>query len=158
MAPPTNQELNDKREEHCTAITHERKYYRVGGTWIKRSLRPNEWQKQSGYLHVPLFNTERILNEGACLKFLAERTNIPLPKLYACFEDDGAAYLVTEYVEGTAMNDLDEEKKKIVAKELELHLETLEKLTSDTWGGLGGMVILSPFRLQLTLSEPEPDR
>lgn len=54
------------------------------------------------------------------------------------------SYLVTEYVEGTAMNDLDEEKKKIVAKELELHLETLKKLTSDTWGGLGGMVILSP--------------
>lgn len=111
-------------------------------------------------MHVPLFNTERILNEGACLKFLTEKTNIPLPKLYVCFKDDGAACLVTEYVERTAMNDLDEEKKT-VAKELELHLETLKKLTSDTWGGPGGMAILSPGFNQdsvLSLSEPEPDR
>ena len=91
-------------------------------------------------MHVPLFNPERILNEGACLELLAEKTDIPLPKLHACFEDDGAAYLVTEYVEGVGMNELDEERKSIVAAELELHLETLKKLTSNTWGGPDGMV------------------
>lgn len=147
MAPPTNQELNAKREEHCVCITHERKYYRFGKTWIKRSLRPTEWQKQGGYMHVPLFNTERILNEGACLQFLAEKTDIPLPRLHACFEDDGAAYLVTEYIEGIAMSELEEEKQNIVAKELRLHLEALKKLKSDTWGGPAGMVNLPPFNI-----------
>lgn len=145
MAPPTNQELNAKREEHCIAVTHERKYYRIGDTWIKRSLRPTEWQKRNGYMHVPLFNLERVLNEGACLRFLAEKTNIPLPKLYACFEDDGAAYISTEYVEGVGMNELDETKREVVAKELQVHLETLSLLKSNVWGGPDGAVRLSPI-------------
>ena len=111
MAPPTIQELNDKREENCFGITQERKYYRVGNTFIKRSLRPTEWQKHNGRMHVPLFNTERVLNEGACLQLIAAKTNIPVPKVHACFEDDDAAYLVTEYVEGVSMEDLDGEQK-----------------------------------------------
>jgi hypothetical protein len=140
MAPPTNQELNAKREEHCVTVTPERKYYRFRDTWIKRSLRPTEWQKHNGYMHIPLFNLERVLNEGACLQFLAENADIPLPKLIACFEDDGAAYLITAYVDGVGMNDLDLKSQSVVAEELQRHLQTLRKLTSDTWGGPGGMV------------------
>ena len=143
MAPPTNKELNDRREEFCISVTPERKYFKVGGTWIKRSLRPTEWQKHNGYTHVPLFNLERILNEGACLRFLADNTNIPLPKLYACFEDDSAAYLITEYVEGVGMDGLDTEKQEIVAKELQTHITTMNKLKSNKWGGPGGIVCLS---------------
>lgn len=135
MAPPTNHELNEKREEGCFGITHERKYYRMGNVMVKRSLRPHEWQSLSGYVHVPRFNTERILNEGACIQFLAERTDLPLPKVHACFEDDGAAYLVTEYVEGVGMDKLDEGKRAVVGRELCRHLETLRGFTSATWGG-----------------------
>lgn len=69
-------------------------------------------------MHVPLFNMERVLNEGACLLFLAD-TGIPLPKLLGCFEDDGAAYLITEYVDGVGMNDLDAESQAVVAEELQ---------------------------------------
>lgn len=148
MAPPTNQELNAKREEHCITVTPERKYYRVGNTWIKRSLRPTEWQKHNGYMHVPMFNLERVLNEGACLKLVADKTEIPLPKLFACFEDDGAAYLITEYVDGVGMNDLDVKSQSVVAEELQRHMQTLKKLTSDTWGGPGG-VVGRACRLQL---------
>lgn len=139
MAPPTNSELNDKREKYCIGITPERKYFRIGSTWIKRTLRPCEWQKQNGYMLVPLFNRERVLNEGACLLFLAE-TGIPLPKLLGCFEDDDAAYLVTEYVDGVGMNELDAESQAVVAEELQRHVLTLKKLTSDTWGGPDKMV------------------
>lgn len=140
MPPPTDEELNAKREEHCIAVTHERKYYRVGQTWIKRTLRPSEWQKHNGYMPIPLFNVERVLNEGACLQFLSSRTNIPLPKVYACFEDDNAAYLITEYVEGVAMSDLDSMKQKVVATELRAHLKSLRQLKSNTWGGPHGTV------------------
>ncbi|KAK3689212.1 kinase-like domain-containing protein [Podospora appendiculata] len=146
MAPPTNHELNAKREEYCVSITPERKYYRCGNTWIKRSLRPTEWQQHNGFIYVPMLNMQRVINEGACLKFLAERTDIPLPKFYACFEDDGAGCLVTEYVEGVGMNDLDEEQQKVVTQELQKHMETLKTLTSNTWGGPGGLV-LPPYRL-----------
>ncbi|KAK2609335.1 hypothetical protein QQS21_002116 [Conoideocrella luteorostrata] len=146
MPPPTNAELNARREESCIAITHERKYYRVGQTWIKRSLRPCEWQKHNGYMPIPLFSLERVLNEGSCLQFLAENTNIPLPKLHACFEDDGAAYVITEYVEGVGMDELDEEKQGIIAQELRTHMETLSKLNSNVWGGPSGLV-LPPYRI-----------
>ncbi|KAK4223607.1 kinase-like domain-containing protein [Podospora fimiseda] len=146
MAPPTNAELNAKKEQHCINVTPERKYYRCGNTWIKRSLRPTEWQQHNGYIHVPMLNTQRVLNEGACLKYLAETTDIPLPKLYACFEDDGAACLVTEYVEGVGMNELNEDQQQIVTKELEKHLTTLKTLKSNTWGGPGGFT-LPPYRV-----------
>ncbi|EFY89590.1 hypothetical protein MAC_04445 [Metarhizium acridum CQMa 102] len=118
MSPPTNAELNAKREESCIAITHEKKYYGVGQTWIKRSLRPWEWQKRNGYMPIPLFNLEH----------------------------DGAAYLITEYVEGVGTNELDVEKQEVVAKELRTHMETLSKLTSNVWGGPSGLV-LPPYRI-----------
>lgn len=140
MPLPTNQQLRDTREEHCFAITPERKYYRDGQTFIKRSLKPSEWQKHNGYMHIPLFNPERILNEGACIRYLAKHTNIPLPRVYACFEDDCAAYIITEYIEGVSISDLDDAQQKIVAKELETHLHTLKQLTSNTWGGPTGVV------------------
>jgi hypothetical protein len=155
MAPPTNQELNEKREKHCISITPERKYYRYGSTWIKRSLRPTEWQKHNGFMYVPLFNMERVLNEGACLKFLAENTDIPLPRLYACFEDDGTGCLVTEYVEGIGMNELSSEDQKVVAHELQRHMETMKKLTSENWGGPDGSVsIVENYRLPLDVEAP----
>ncbi|KAK4224215.1 kinase-like domain protein [Podospora fimiseda] len=146
MAPPTNADLNAKREQQYISITPERKYYRCGNTWMKRSLRPIEWQQHDGYIHVPMLNTQRVLNEGACLKYLAERSNIPLPKLYACFEDDGAACLVTEYVEGVGMNELNKEQQQLVTKELKKYLATLKTLRSDLWGGPDASV-LPPYRV-----------
>jgi aminoglycoside phosphotransferase len=83
---------------------------------------------------------ERVLNEGACIKFLAERTNIPLPKVIACFEDDGAAYLILEHIDAVGMHQLNDEEKKTVAEELKDHIRTYQALTSDTWGGPTGMV------------------
>jgi hypothetical protein len=142
MAHPVNRMVN--QEKDCFAISHERKYYICGNTFIKRSLRPSEWQQHNGYLHVPIFNFERIMNEGACLQFVAENTNVPVPKLFACFEDDGAAYLITEHVEGVGMNSLSAEDQKTVAVELEAHLATLRTLTLDTWDGPRGNVRTRP--------------
>lgn len=89
---------------------------------------------------IPLFSLERVLNEGACLRHLADKTNIPIPKLHACFEDDGAGYLITEYVEGVAMSWLDEERREVVAKELRIHMKALSNLTHYIWGGPSGLV------------------
>lgn len=98
MAPFTPQELMARREEPCFAVTAKKKYFHIGNTFIKRSLRPSEWVKFQGYMHIPLFCLERVLNEGACIRYLAKKTNIPLSKLPPCFGDDGAAYLILEYV------------------------------------------------------------
>jgi hypothetical protein len=85
MAPVTNQMLNAKREENCVSITTERKYFRVGQSWIKRSLRPSEWQinQYSGTLLVPRFGKERVFNEASAIEFIAKTTNIPVPRVVA---------------------------------------------------------------------------
>ncbi len=74
------------------------------------------------------------------MRFIAEHTNIPVPKLHCCFEDDEAVYLVMEYIEGVGMNELEEEKRKAVEKELEVYLEVMKKLKSKFWGGPSGIV------------------
>jgi aminoglycoside phosphotransferase (APT) family kinase protein len=142
MPPITNQKLNARREENCVAITTERKYFKVGQSWVKRSLRPSEWQinPMSGTILVPRFGMERIFNEAAAMEFIAKNTNIPVPKLYSCFEDDEAAYLVMEYVEGITLNHLDIEKRKVIEKEVETYLETMRELKSSVWGGPSGIV------------------
>ncbi len=139
--------INSRREENCIAVTAERKYYRVGHTFVKRSLRPAEWQTnpRTGVLYIPRLGHERTLNEAACMKFIAEHTNVPVLKLYCSFEDDEAVYLVMEYVEGARMDSLDEHGRSIVREELDKHIETLRTLRSNTFGGPSGLVcILRP--------------
>jgi hypothetical protein len=82
--PVTPQMLNSRREKGCIAITADRKYYHVGDTFVKRSLRPSEWQTNplKGTLHVPRQGRERALNEAAAMKYIAQMTDIPIPKLY----------------------------------------------------------------------------
>lgn len=74
------------------------------------------------------------------MTFITEHTNIPVPKLHCCFEDDEAVYLIMEYVEGVGMNELEEEKRKVVEEELEVHSAEMKKLKSKFWGGPSGIV------------------
>jgi aminoglycoside phosphotransferase (APT) family kinase protein len=143
----TNETINHRREVTCSGITPERKYFHAGNSFIKRSLRPSEWQTTwAGTVHVPRMNNEKLLNEGAALDYIRRHTNIPVPTLHACFEDDKAVILVTEYIEGVGMNELDEKQKKIVTAELEGHLKTLRGLRSSRLGGPTGIVI-PPYRV-----------
>lgn len=66
-------------------------------------------------MYVPTPNMERVLNDGACLRYLVE-TGISVQKVFTCFEDNGAAYLVTEFVDGNGMNELDGDEKGVIAK------------------------------------------
>ncbi|GBF66698.1 hypothetical protein TMEN_9418 [Trichophyton mentagrophytes] len=143
----TNQMLNDRKEKDCISITHERKYYRSGVSFIKRSLRPKEWQVSQfkGTIHVPRKGRERVLNEAATLQFLKENSAIPIPQLYCCFEDDDAVYLAMEYVEGVSMDRLTEDQRARVEGELEKHIQGLHALRSSRTGGPTGLVI-PPYR------------
>ena len=146
----TNSMLNERREAGCFVITTERKFYRVDNVFIKRSLRPSEWQTSpiKGTIHIPRQGKERLRNEAAALKFIREHTNVPVPKLICNFEDNDAVYLVTEYVEGVNMNDLEGSQKEIVTQELERHLQTIHNLRSSKLGGPGGLVV-PPYRVTL---------
>ncbi|KAK2601538.1 hypothetical protein QQS21_004923 [Conoideocrella luteorostrata] len=107
----TNIMLNAQHETYCVGITTKCKYFHVNGSFIKRSLRPSEWQHNpfAGILRIPRFGSECIVNEAVTLRFIADKTNIPVTKRYGCFEDDDAVYLVMEYAEGATMTTLDPE-------------------------------------------------
>ncbi|KAF2867746.1 kinase-like domain-containing protein [Massariosphaeria phaeospora] len=146
--PLTNKMANAQREQNCFAITAERKYYHVNNSFIKRSLRPSEWQisPSKGTIHVPRLSIERILNEAAALTYVKENSTIPVPTLHACFEDDQSACLVTSYVDGVSMSALNDEEKAFVARELEYHVSSLHALRGPRLGGASGHVIL-PYRM-----------
>jgi len=145
----TNQEMKDRREPGCWAILADRKYYQVGNSCIKRSLRRHEWQTtRTGVLIVPPTTfPQRWKTDAAVLQFLKERTDIPLPRLQCVFEDDGAFYHCTEYVPGVAMNTLDEKDKRVVMDELQQHLATLRALRSDLPGVPGESLLCPPQRV-----------
>ena len=66
--------LNSNKEKGCFAVTAERKYYEVGRTFVKRSLRPREWQVTfKGTIHMPRQGKERLLNEAGAMQFVRER-------------------------------------------------------------------------------------
>ncbi|KAI9749319.1 MAG: COP9 signalosome (CSN) subunit, partial [Chaenotheca gracillima] len=116
-------------------------------------LRDREWQTSpvSGRVHVPRQGRERLLNEAAAMSFIREHSNIPIPTLHCTFEDDGAIYLVMEYVEGVGMDELDDDQREVVKRELDIHLNTMRSLTSHSVGGPSGLVV-PPYRVSLKTS------
>ena len=143
----TNGMLNSNKEENCSAVTAERKYYDIGRTFVKRSLRPREWQITiRGTIHVPRQGKERLLNEAAAMQFVREHTNVPVPTLHCVFTDDDAVYLIMEMVDGVNMASLSEVEKHVVKKELTEHVKSLHNLRSATLGGVSGLMVL-PYRI-----------
>lgn len=135
-------------DKGCFATTFERKYYAMGDVFIKRSLRPREFKTGYRGVHVPRLGQERLANEAAALRHIKENTSIPVPKVYCDFRDDEAYYLITEYVQGVSMSELQDEQKKIVMEEIKLHLDVLHNLKSQTLGGPTGIVV-PPYRVTL---------
>lgn len=85
-------------------------------------------------------------NEAAALKFIAETTNIPVPRVLETFEKDGAFYIVMEKVPGVTMAKLGAAGKEIVMNELQGHLQTLHSLRSNIPGGISGLIV-PPYRV-----------
>ncbi|KAK6002450.1 hypothetical protein QM012_002088 [Aureobasidium pullulans] len=144
----TNRLLNKNKEKDCIAVTADRKYFKTKTAFVKRSLRPQEWQVSAflGKIIVPRLGEERLLNEAAALEFVAANTTIPVPKVLACFEDDGAVYLTTEVIDARRMDELSDSDRAVIAKELETYIAQLRTLTSSNLGGCSGLAI-PPYRV-----------
>lgn len=124
-----------------SAETAERAYYHQGKFFIKRALRPSEYKTSlNGTKIVPRINKERLQNEAAAMRFIRQRTNIPVPNFV-----DECFMLIMEHVDGVPMSRLPEDQKSIVITEVEQHLATLRAIKSDTLGGLSGVVV-PPYR------------
>ncbi|KAJ5960459.1 uncharacterized protein N7479_007609 [Penicillium vulpinum] len=155
----SSQETKATAEPDWTATTAERAYYHQDKTFIKRSLRNSEYMRtQKGTIHIPRLGKERLQNEAACLRFIHKNTDIPVPKLYGSFEVDGSYFLITEYVEGVSMSDLDETEKGVVKAEIFRHLETMRGVRSGRIGGPGGLKLVIPPWRALHASEKDRER
>ncbi|GJN79658.1 protein kinase-like protein [Purpureocillium lilacinum] len=148
----TNQELNSRREPGCTVILADKKYFHVGNWFMKRTLRPHEWQSPPHGAAIiaspPTTYPQRWKTDAAILDFLRQNTDIPLPRAQCTFEDDGAFYFQSEYVEGVSMKELErQEDKEVVMRELEGHVVTLRRLRSDMPGVPGESLMCAPQRV-----------
>ncbi|KAJ2893239.1 protein kinase-like protein [Zalerion maritima] len=145
----TNKELNDHREDGCWAVLYDKKYYHVGNSCIKRTLRRHEWQTnlRGDVVIPPRSYPQRWKTDAAVLQYLSIRTDIPLPRFQCAFQDDGAFYHLTEYVPGVAMNELNESQKRVVEKEVLRHIRTLKTLRSNVPGVPGDALMCPPLRV-----------
>ncbi|KAH6626640.1 hypothetical protein B0J18DRAFT_443987 [Chaetomium sp. MPI-SDFR-AT-0129] len=141
--------MNKHREPDCTGVTIDKKYYEVGNSFIKRTLRQHEWITAPNWTPSTCL-PQRWKTDAAILVYLREKTNIPLPRLQHTFEDDGAFYFSTELVPGVSMSQLTEEQKQVVMKELLEYVATLKSLRSGTPGVPGLPLLCAPNR-------PKPD-
>ena len=75
------------------ASTFERRYFKIGPHYVKRSLRPNEYQHGYHGVYVPRLGQERLKNEANCLRLIRKHTKIPVPRVHMAFEHQDAFYL-----------------------------------------------------------------
>ncbi|EXU99230.1 aminoglycoside 3'-phosphotransferase/choline kinase domain protein [Metarhizium robertsii] len=145
----TNQELNDRREPGCSVVLADKKYFHVGNWFMKRTLREHEWQSVFGTILIVPRRTypQQWKNDAAILRFLRKETNIPLPPAECTFEDDGAFYFQSQYVDGIRMEKLAQQDKEVVMKEIEQHVTTLQALRSDLPGVPGESLLCPPGRV-----------
>ena len=90
------------------------KLYRIndGGRVLKRSLRLDEcYCRSDGKPAVAPLVVERLQNEAACMTFIRENTDIPVPKVLEAYLEEGVYWLWMEFVEGVAMSELTPEEK-----------------------------------------------
>jgi serine/threonine protein kinase len=147
------------------------RYFRTPTTFIKRELLDCERKcRKDGSVISRPWNEERLSNEAAALRLVAENTTIPVPKLIGVGKDDsGLAYLETEFLPGIVLERIKDqcrmEKGKchvsegpceecgsiaqVNARRLidEKVLPQLAKLRSTTTG-LNGFVLPPPWILE----------
>lgn len=120
---------------------HEREFCIGDNEVCKRSFRSAEYKMtQRNEPYVPPSGLERLANEAACLRFVREKTNIPVPEVLQACEDNGAFVLVTRRLLGVEMHDLSPEDQAIVMKEVQGYVEVLQELRSDRLGGPTGLI------------------
>ena len=119
----------------------ERAFRIEGDRFYKRSFRPSEfiinWQNKRW---EPPLRIDRLKNEAACLRFLRENTEIPVPDVLEAYEDNEAFILVTRLLPGVMMADLSPEQQSIVMIEVDGYVKQLQTVRSTRIGGPTGIM------------------
>lgn len=129
------------RQEECQYNSHVKIFYGVSnrGAW---SLGSNLILKERS-IEPPNF-------ESANLRFLTERTSIPIPKTVEEWkEDDGTYFLLTKRIHGHPLNEawptMCATDKERIAKQTAEYVIQLRKLHSSRMESLGGQPLYSAF-------------
>jgi len=110
-------------------------YYSYPDYYLKRGLAPSEYKTtKSGGVFVLFRNRERLENEVACLKYIREKTYIPVPEVLNAYEENGSFFVWIVRVEGV-LKELKEEDRLKVLPEIRGHIATLQTLRSNKTGG-----------------------
>ncbi|KIM34673.1 hypothetical protein M413DRAFT_450123, partial [Hebeloma cylindrosporum] len=137
------------REEGCSGISPEKKYYEFDQVFIKRSLAPSEYPFISlGNKRIPIVPhmcLERMKNEVAAIRYVQNNTNIPTPNIRCTFEDNGRFYIITDVVPGVTLAELPDDKKAGVIAEVEGYMAQMHAIKSKVMGGVSGDNVL-PYR------------
>ncbi|MCJ1387004.1 hypothetical protein MMC17_010133 [Xylographa soralifera] len=125
---------------------HEREFRMDQDRFYKRSFRPSKYQIDwRNEPYIPPLGPERVANEAACLRFIREKTDIPVPDVLEAYDDNGAFVLVTRRLRGVEMGELSPEQQAIVMVQVEEHIKVLQSLRSTRVGGPTG-IICPPIR------------
>ncbi|KAI1781467.1 phosphotransferase enzyme family protein [Hypoxylon cercidicola] len=95
--------------------------------------------------------TIRHLAEAEAMRFVRERTSIPVPEVYNAYRDEesGCVRIVMEYVEGErldhAWDKLTEEDKESVTSQLRRHFAELRKIGGSFIGSVDGSACEDPY-------------
>ncbi|KAH8674417.1 kinase-like domain-containing protein [Tricladium varicosporioides] len=121
--------------------SHERVYCAYPDRFLKRSLAPPEYKTtRSGELYIPFRNRERLENEVACLRYIRQETDIPVPEVLGAYEKDGSFLVWTARAKGVPLNKLKNEDRLKVIPEIHKHINTLHTLRSNKTGGPSGIL------------------
>lgn len=131
--------------------TTDREYITYEDRFLKKSFAPAEYfRKQNGDLYVPWRNKERLENEAACLRYIKERTDIPVPEVLDAYEENGSFFLWTERIRGVEMKELKEADRLKVLPQVLKYIEELKSLRSKQSGGPSGILCTQYTGIQYT--------
>lgn len=125
--------------------TVDRKFTITRSTFVKRTLNQNELlHNLKGEIIIPWKDRRYLENECAALKYIAENTTIPVPKILDFSEAQGALVLTVERIRGVPLDNISSEHRDRAIHFVEENvLPQLQKLKSNRLGGLTGQVLVS---------------
>ncbi|KAI0401940.1 kinase-like domain-containing protein [Xylaria palmicola] len=123
------------------------KFYKRNGPCI--SISKNKIVKTGYYAH---------LTEGATIQYLAENTNIPVPKVYCSFLHKKRAYIVMERIQGktlpTSWKSLSKESLESILAQLRAFIQELRSLAPPPGTGVESCVGGTLLDSRLTRGRP----
>lgn len=142
----------------------------INNTFIRRfltrlALRTTAKLYTRDGLVVPISKTKIVktgrrihLTEGATMRYLAEETSIPVPKVYCSFLHKNRAYIVMERIRGDelpkAWKSLSEEALESIFAQLRLYIQELRSLTPPPGTGVESCVGGSLYDSRIARGNP----